>query len=539
MDTSADIVVAGAGHNSLVAACYLAKAGYRCLVLDARHIPGGGAATEELLLPGYGIDTCATGHTLIRINPLLTRDELGLVADYGLRYIDPDPVAHVAFPDGEHFTMWLDRDRTAAEITRFSAADAAAYLRMLDEYDEVKSIFSASQFTPVGFGPSVDARLADHPRGRVWQRRRVLSAWDIIKHEFSSRHVQAFMLWMAFQTNQAVDIPGSGLLAYSLIFGRQQRSWSILVGGSGRLTEALTGYLESHGSTVLCDKLVTRLVLDGGRCIGVETDGGEQYLASTAVLSTIHVTHLRDMAPADAWPEEFHYGIDTYDLGVPGFGVYLATSAPPEFETPDGPVTAVSAGTVGWPEDVVQLGQDLRAGRFVSNVPWLLVATPTLVDPGRAPAGKHTVKVLSHQVYELPAGMPDWEQVKAEHAQRQLAYLRTFTPGFTDDVVLGQMVKSPADYEQLNRHMVHGAFHGGDRGLAGSGPLRPVPGWASHRMPIPGLYQTGGSTHPGGSITGAPGRNAAIVLLHDLGHDPEEVMGAPPGAALPLPSVAS
>jgi phytoene dehydrogenase-like protein len=539
MDTSADIVVAGAGHNSLVAACYLAKAGYRCLVLDARHIPGGGAATEELLLPGYGIDTCATGHTLIRVNPLLTRDELGLVADYGLRYIDPDPVAHVAFPDGEHFTMWLDRDRTAAEIARFSAADAAAYLRMLDEYDEVKSIFSASQFTPVGFGPSMDARLAEHPRGRVWQRRRVLSAWDIIKHEFSSRHVRAFMLWMAFQTNQAVDVPGSGLLAYSLIFGRQQRSWSILVGGSGRLTEALTGYLESHGSTVLCDKLVTRLVLDGGRCIGVETDGGEQYLASTAVLSTIHVTHLRDMAPADAWPEEFHYGIDTYDVGVPGFGIYLATSAPPEFGTPDGPVTAVSAGTVGWPEDVVQLGQDLRAGRFVSNVPWLLVATPTLVDPGRAPAGKHTVKVLSHQVYELPAGMPDWEQVKAEHSARQLEYLRTFTPGFTEDVVLGQMVKSPADYERLNRHMVHGAFHGGDRGLAGSGPLRPVPGWASHRMPIPGLYQTGGSTHPGGSITGAPGRNAAIVLLHDLGHDPAEVMAAPPGAALPQPSVTS
>ena len=93
MDASADIVVAGAGHNSLVAACYLAKAGYRCLVLDARHIPGGGAATEELLLPGFGIDTCATGHTLIRANPLLTRDELGLVADYGLRHIDPDPVA--------------------------------------------------------------------------------------------------------------------------------------------------------------------------------------------------------------------------------------------------------------------------------------------------------------------------------------------------------------------------------------------------------------------------------------------------------------
>jgi hypothetical protein len=101
-------------------------------------------------------------------------------------------------------------------------------------------------------------------------------------------------------------------------------------------------------------------------------------------------------------------------------------------------------------------------------------------------------------------------------------------PGFTDDVILAQLVKSPADYEQLNPHMVHGAFHGGDRGVAQTGPLRPVPGWASHRMPIAGLYQTGATTHPGGSITGAPGRNAAIVLLHDLGHDPAEVISALP-----------
>ena len=156
MTYDADIVVAGAGHNSLLTACYLAKAGYRCLVLDARPIPGGGAATEELLLPGFGIDTCATGHTMIRVNPALSHDELGLTADYGLRYAEPDPVEHVAFPDGEQFTMWLDRDRTAEEVARFSKADAAAYLRLLDEYDQVKHIFSEAQFTPVGFGPSLE-----------------------------------------------------------------------------------------------------------------------------------------------------------------------------------------------------------------------------------------------------------------------------------------------------------------------------------------------------------------------------------------------
>ncbi len=97
---------------------------------------------------------------------------------------------------------------------------------------------------------------------------------------------------------------------------------------------------------------------------------------------------------------------------------------------------------------------------------------------------------------------------------------------FPDEVILASLVKSPEDIEQLNPHMIHGAFHGGNRGPAFSGPLRPAPGWAAHRMPIPGLYQTGGSTHPGGSITGAPGRNAAIVMLSDLGHDPAEVMGS-------------
>jgi len=430
----------------------------------------------------------------------------------------------VAFPDGEQLTMWLDRERTIEEVARFSRADATAYRRVLDEYDEVKSIFSRSQFTPVGFGPSLDAMLAEHPRGMIWARRRMLSAVEVVRHEFTDRHVQAFLLWMAFQVFQPVDLPGSGALPYQQTFGRQQRSWSIPIGGSGRLTAALTGYLADHGGTVLCGRRVTRLLLEDGRCTGVETDGGERYRAGTAVLSTIHAVHLRDMAPAGAWPEEFHYGIDTYDVGVPGFATYYCATAAPEFASPHGPRTAVSAGMAGWPEDMLQLSADLRAGRFLADPAWVLVATPTLADPGRAPAGQHTVKVLTPQTYRLPAGMGDWDTVKEEHARHLLAALRRHAPNFTDEVILGQLTKSPADIERLNPHMIHGAFHGGNRGPAFSGPLRPAPGWASHRMPIPGLYQTGGSTHPGGSITGAPGRNAAIVMLTDLGHDPAAVM---------------
>src|SRR2546429_13631 len=415
MTPDADIVVAGAGHNSLLAACYLAKAGYRCLVLDARHIPGGGAATEELVLPGFGIDTCATGHTMIRVNPALVADELGLVADYGLRYAEPDPVEHVAFPDGRQLTMWLDRERTIEEVARFSAADAASYRRLLEEYDEVKSIFSRSQFTPVGFGPSLEAMLAEHPRGGIWARRRLLSAVEVVRHEFTSRHIQAFLLWMAFQVFQPVDVPGSGVLPYQQTFGRQQRSWSIPIGG--------------------------------GR---------------------------RGPPPPTRYP------------------------APPR-----------GAGAGGPPGPPPRAG-GRRAARAGSRLPapaWVLVAPPPLADPGRAPAGLHTVKALTPQTYRLPEG--DWERVKERHARHLLGQLRRHAPNFTDEVILGELTKSPADIERMNPHMIHGAFHGGNPGPPFSGAPRPPPGWASHRMPIPGLYQTGGSTHPRGPIPRPPRRHPA------------------------------
>jgi phytoene dehydrogenase-like protein len=519
MITTADVVVAGAGHNSLITAAYLAASGREVVVVDTRAIPGGGAASEELLSPGYVLDSCSTGHTLIQTNPVIADDELGLLGEYGLEYLMPDPFAHVAFPDGRQLTTWLDLDRTCEEIARFSKADAEAYRRLLAEYDEVKHLFGAANFTPVGFGPSLDERLRSHPKGNIWLRRRVLSAWDVIRRAFESRHVQAFLLWQAYQTLVPVDTPGSGALAYSVVFGRQRRSWTLPRGGSGRLTDALVACIEDHGGTVLCGRRVSALVLEGGRCAGVETEAGERYLAREAVVSTIHVKHLLDMAPRSAWGEDFVYGVETFDIGVPCSATFLATTAAPEFATPDGPRSAVSAGLAGWPEDVIAFNRDLRDGRWIEQAQWLLVATPTLADPSRAPDGHHTVKFLAPQSY----GFPERKEAMADRLMRRV---QEVCPGFADDVVLERLVRAPEDIEANNEHMIHGTFHGGDRTLPQSGALRPAPGWAQHRMPIPGLYQTGGTTHPGGSITGGPGRNAAVVLLADLGTTIEEVVAS-------------
>jgi phytoene dehydrogenase-like protein len=258
-------------------------------------------------------------------------------------------------------------------------------------------------------------------------------------------------------------------------------------------------------------------VVEGGRCAGVETEDGERFMAREAVLSTIHVRHLVDMAPRDAWDEDFLYGVETFDFGVPALGAYYATSERPQLD-------AVSSGTAGWPEDQVRAGRDAKEGRPILDGAWLLFATPSLVDESRAPAGQHTLKILGPQPWDPGGGPERWEELKHEVAAANLDHLRRLAPNMTDDKLLATLVKSPVDIEASNEHMVHGTFHGGDRGIAQSGALRPAPGWAQHRMPIRGLYQTGGTTHPGGSITGAPGRNAAIVMLTDFGLDPREVM---------------
>lgn len=521
-----DVVVAGAGHNSLVTAAYLTSAGYRCRVLDARPVPGGGAASEELLLPGYRLDSCSTGHTLIQTNPLLADDELGLLAQHGLSYLEPDPVEHVVFPDGESLTMWLDLDRTCEEIARFSRADAEAYRRLLADYDAVKDVFARQRFTPIGLGPSFEEMLAGRPAGARWLRRAAMSAWDVVRHEFQSRHVQAFMLWMAFQTAQPVDSAGSGPLAYSIVFGRQRRGWTIPRGGSGELARALVEVIEEGGGEVLCNRRVVGLVLEDGRCVGVETGDGECHRARKAVLSTIHVKDLVGMAPAEAWGEDFLYGVETYDAGIAAFAAHYATTEPPRYPLRDGgELTAVSAGVAGWPEDIVRMGRDVKEGRLVRDGSWLLFPTPTVADPSRAPAGRHTVKILGMQPYDPGGGSVSWEgELRSEIAAVHLAHLRRAAPNLVDETILGELIVAPPDLERSNPHMWRGSFHGGDRSLAHGGALRPAPGWAQHRMPIPGLYQTGGTTHPGGSITGGPGRNAAIVMLGDLGDDPKEVM---------------
>jgi phytoene dehydrogenase-like protein len=515
MSDAFDVVVAGAGHNALIAAAYLARAGLSCIVLEARDEIGGDTSVEETPIPGFWHDSCSTAHSLFHTSPTYRGDELGL-AEHGLEYILPDPVAHVPLPDGSYVTQWRDLDRTCAELARFSKRDADAYRRLLADYDSVAGIVGEHRYTPIGWGLSLAERLAAHPKGGTWRRRFAMSSWEIIRDTFEDWHNQTYMLWMATQTVQPADRPGTGVLAYSLVAGRQKHSWAIPKGGSGQLAYALARVIEAAGGVIQRGAAVTELITDGRRCTGVRTAQGTSYRARRAVLSSIHVKHLVEMAPAAAWGEDFRYSVQSWRAGVSLFASYYALTEPPTFATEDGPLSPLASGTATSPERELRLSQDFLTRHVDLDDPTLLVLAATTEDPSRAPAGRHTMKIVSMCPYELPGGPGQWDDIKEKVADAHLAQLRRYAPNLTDATILARTVRSPLDLERFNAHNWHGSCHGGDLGPAQAEELRPAAGWATHRMPIEGLYQTGATTHPGGSVSGGPGRNAAAVMLADL-----------------------
>jgi phytoene dehydrogenase-like protein len=517
-----DIVVAGAGHNSLITAAYLAKAGYRCVVLEGRPKIGGGVKTAELTLKGFNDDCCSTAHVFIQDNPLIKNNELNL-REYGLEYIDPDPIFHVPFPDATYLTQWRDLDRTCAEFAKFSRKDAAAYRKMLAELDAVRSILVGGAFSPIGFAKPLNDQLAQVPHGKLWQRRLAMSAWDIIQDTFEDDHCRTFMLYMSHLAAEPPDAPVTGRLAYGA--PRQQHSGRPLPkGGSGALTQALGQFIEAHGGVILVNKWVKSLVIENGKCVGAECSDGSSYRASKAVVSTIHIKHLVDMAPKELWGEDFVFGVETWQAENAMFVTHYATSEPPMYKVDGGTVSPVESGILASPYRALRFGYDDACGAVNLQQPPLQVICCSVADATRAPAGMHTLKVLGWQPYQLKEGPEHWDKIKYDVSDANLKYLRRFAPNLTDDKILARFVESPLDLERMNPHFWHGSAHAGAQNAAQSGPMRPMLGWAQHRMPIPGLYQTGATTHPGGSVTGGPGRNAATVMLKDFGTSIEEVV---------------
>jgi phytoene dehydrogenase-like protein len=506
MSTSADVVVIGAGHNSLIGAAYLAAAGLEVVVLEEQPHVGGNTVTEELTLPGFRHDSCSSAHVLIQTNPVIRDDELGLQSKHGLRYVHTDPAVVLPLAEDDAIVMSRDRAETAAELARWNPADGDAYLRLLADWEgglaKAHARWNAGSLDPAG--SSGDA---------AYETLRSRSAHEVIAERFASDQARDLLTWLSFATITDVRRAGTGILPFSITAGRASFGWATPIGGSGALPDALVASIESNGGRVHVGRPVERVLVRNGRATGVVTADGERWEARRAVLSSAHITQLAGMLDGAEAPAELRYAAETWNPGLTLFAVHLATDANLTYGTRTGRVAAVAGGIGSAAGLYAQLDAFARGESYAVD-PWVLIVCSTVVDPDRAPDGQGVAKLLTFAPREV-----DRERFAAQIVERTAERV----PGLRPEHVLAVRGESPVDLEQRNRHNVGGSCHGGEFRLP-SGEV--LVGWPEHRLPVEGIYQTGATAHPGGSVSGRAGRNAARVLLTDLGIDPATVMGA-------------
>lgn len=510
--TSADVIVIGAGHNGLVAAGYLAAAGLDVLVLEAGDLPGGNTRTEELTLPGFAHDSCSSAHVLIQSNPLIKDDELGLLSTYGLEYLHTDPAVVFPQPDGDCLVMHRDLEATADEVARWSPADAEQFRQMIEEWTGGLAAVHARWSSGLDLGDDEPAR-----RYRALRRR---SAWDVVHERFADPTVRSFVLWLAMATIQDPRRHGTGFLPSSLTAGRLAFGWSTPLGGSIALPRALIRQIRDHGGDVICGAPVSAIEVSGGRAAAVRSTDGRRFEARRAVLSSAHLALLAGMLEGAEAPPDLIRARDTWQPGLSVFAVHAALRSSLTVRSPTGGLRSPAAG-LGSTSGVAEQVDALSRGEADARDPWLLVVDQTVVDPSRAPDGQATFKIMTIAPNELSDGRT-WDDAKDQFAAALVDRVRQHADGLADADVLAMRAESPVDLAGHNPHNVGGSCHGGEF-VTEDGV---IPGWPTYRTEVPGLFLTGATTHPGGSVSGRPGRNAARALLAELGIDPELVMGA-------------
>lgn len=513
-----DVLFVGAGHNALVAAGYLAQAGYKVILLERRHTVGGAVVTEEII-PGFKFDLGGSAHILIHHTPIL--HDLKLAA-YGLDYIDLDPLFFAPFPDGSQITIWKDIDRTCASIAAVSPIDADNYRRFIETWEPLAEGMVRSFLEPPTAGNLLRNLVWRTSRGheRFERLSDILRGYgQLLRQTFHDPRVQAVIGWMAAQSGPP---PGEPLSAPFMLWHPMYHRSGMKRprGGSGMLTQALARMVQAHGGQIIAGAPVQRILVEGGRAAGAETTGGIRITAR-AVVSGTHIHTTLQLLEGATVPAQARNLIRGTRVGN-GFGMIVRYAM---HELPN--YTAQPSPVDGKPAPHHQALQficpDLayleRAyGDYLGGIPArdpaLIAMTFSATDPTLAPPGKHTLFLWGqYYPYKLAGGL-SWDEIGQSVADRMLAKLAEYAPN-VKKAVIGQLVETPL-YLERELGLLRGNVMHLEMSIDQMFMLRPALTLSHYRGPVKGLYLTGASTHPGGGIMGAAGRNTAQVLLHDL-----------------------
>ncbi len=535
-----DCVIVGAGHNGLVCAAYLARAGRKVLVLERSDVVGGAAITEAIA-PGYRASTAS--YLISLLQPEIER-ELQL-ARYGYRVLGRNPSSFTPLPEAGDGYLLLGPDAALnqREISRFSAADAVAYPRYEAWLTRIAEALEAVlDDVPPDLLPlpadfrqrSLSQRWANLRRG--WRFHRALkrlgadlpSALELLSgpaRPILDRWFESDVLKATLATDAIIGAmapPSAAGTGYVLLHhvmgtaGGARGVWGYVEGGMGALTAALRQAAETSGAEIRTGCRVAQIETEGGRVAGVRLDSGERIgAAQVASNATPAVTfgQLLDGAPL---PEAFREAVARIDYSSASMKINLALSELPDFRCCPGKdqVGPQHRGTIHISptlEYIETAYEDARRGQ-PSRQPVIELTIPTSVDTTLAPAGHHIVQMfVQYAPYTLAAG--DWDAIKDAFADRCIDAVDAYAPNFRD-AVLHRQVLSPLDLERRFALTGGNIFHGA-MPLHQLFGFRPVPGWSDYRTPVSGVYLCGAGAHPGGGVSGIPGRNAARIMLQD------------------------
>lgn len=519
-----DAIVIGAGHNGLVTACYLARAGWKVLVLERRPIVGGACVTEEVF-PGFKVSTAAYVHSLFR--QAIVRDLR--LREYGFRVLERNPSSFTPFPDGRSLLLGSDPHLNHREISKFSVHDAENYPKYQAWLERIAAVIEPMlTMTPPNLVhlsvknlwrlfnlerafQQLGSRVGDAIEMLTGAARPILDRW------FESEQLKATLATDAILGTMASPwMPGTAYVLLHHVMGEtngQRGVWGYVQGGMGALTQSLARAARDLSVTVRCEAEVAKILVTHGAVTGVALATGEEFAAPVVASNAdAHTTFLRLLDPG-LLPPEFAEAVGRIDYSSASLKINVALSELPNFTARPGLQPGPQhRGTIHICPDldyVERAFDDAKYGQ-PSQSPILECTIPSVVDPSVAPPGAHLMSIfVQYAPYRLRGAT--WDQMRESFADRCFDLLAEYAPNFKHSVMARQIL-TPLDLERTFA-LTGGNIFQGAMTLNQLFFFRPVPGFAEYRTPLRGLYLCGAAAHPGGGVMGAAGYNAAREIL--------------------------